>query len=333
MFRFILIATWWGCGAPSAEDGGYGGPNVFVQPTLECVLDEEEEVCTWQAIQGCVPEGVRFVDVAECDAVWAQRGYVPGEPYDYISPDAESRLADPVYQAEEDWVKDQVTACGCVCCHSDTEAPAGPSGWSIDGPGLLTDGFSADGLAMMSGWDNSELLMSYPTDDNNGFDRWTTGVPTTDVPRMQSFFADALRQRGFTEADFDPETPAPDFVNVQRVYEPVDCEAGIGVQADGQVLWSGGAARYVYVLDAGAENPLPPPLRDEPEGTLWLVEVHHTDAPVASGDVRYGVPSGTLRQRIPDAGPPPALISGRHYLLYTLSDILLPSTRCLFVAP
>ena len=46
-----------------------------------------------------------------------------------------------------------------------------------------------------------------------------------------------------------------------------------------------------------------------------------------------GKVSGDLVQRVPAAGPPPALVSGKTYYIYTMLDIGLPVVRCLFQAP
>jgi len=86
------------------------------------------------------------------------------------------------------------------------------------------------------------------------------------------------------------------------------------------------------VLEAGADNPGVPPNLDEPEGTLWLVDVPYTEDPIPAG-LAYGTVSGAQHQRIPAAGAPPALVPGQTYGLYVLKDIGFPLARCQFVAP
>ena len=107
-------------------------------------------------------------------------------------------------------------------------------------------------------------------------------------------------------------------------------DSGEGVDADGTITWTGGDARYVYVLEADARSPTVPPNLDIPEGTLWRIDVPSDGDPVRSGEVVFGdVPSGTT-QRVPAAGDPAALVPGTSYYLYASRDVLVPVTRCVF---
>ncbi len=100
------------------------------------------------------------------------------------------------------------------------------------------------------------------------------------------------------------------------------------------MVWKGGNARYVYVLDASAASPTVPPNLDLPEGTLWRIDVPSDGKPVLSGTVKFGeIPTG-LTQKFPATGAAPgALQSGKQYYLYVLADLIQPVTRCLFTAP
>ena len=128
------------------------------------------------------------------------------------------------------------------------------------------------------------------------------------------------------------ETPFGGPLYSQSIYEPGHCENGEGVTAAGNLVWEGGPARYIYVLESGAENPSTPPNLDLPEGTIWRTEVSWDEDPLPSG-IPYGGGPERAEQRFPGEGAPAALESGREYYLYVLSDIAIPATRCLFTAP
>ena len=147
---------------------------------------------------------------------------------------------------------------------------------------------------------------------------------------MRDFFIGELEHRGRTEEDFAEEPPFGGPLVDQLEYEPEPCANGEGVRPDGTIVWEGGDARYVYVLDEGSANPTVAPNLDRPEGTRWRIDVEYTDDPIASGSVRYGqLPEG-LMQRIPESGAPEALVPGQTYYLYVTRDVILPITRCLF---
>jgi hypothetical protein len=113
---------------------------------------------------------------------------------------------------------------------------------------------------------------------------------------------------------------------------PQACAADVGIDASGKLVWKGGGARYLYVLEASASNPGVPPNLDEPSGTVWLVDVP-SSAPAFASGLAYGSPASGMRQRIPSQGAPPALVPGQTYYLYVLRDIAQPIARCLFDVP
>jgi len=313
--------------------GGEGFGSVPFEPFERvCVAEpsaDDGEVCTWNAISGSTEEGYRFLDYGDCDVVRTQRPYVPYPAAQAAEDD--SRLDDPVWAEEFAWVTDQFEASACVCCHSST-APDGPAGWYLEDGPIWTDGASDAAIAMFAGFIDSSAFGAFPADDNHGFDRSTTGVPTTDIPRMQAFLEGELQRRGLSERDFADEGPWGGPLVDQLVYEPEACADGQGVDADGRVRWTGTDVRYLYVLEAGAANPTVPPNLDLPEGTLWRVDVLPEDAPMASG-VAYGEVPADAVQAWPVQGAPEPLVSGKTYYLVALTDIIQPTTRCLFTAP
>ena len=318
--------------------GGGGDQNVFIQPTKVCVdpiegeppgQSEGGQVCTWQSISASTEEGRRFEDYGSCDVVRSQRPYypLPGAPTEG-QPDP--RLDDPEYAEELEWVREQVEASACVCCHSD-DTPIGASNWSIDAPGNWMDSFYDGGLALGANWINSVSFGAYDPADNNGFDRFNSGFPSTDPERMVAFFAAELEYRGRTADEFADAAPFGGPLYDQLIYEPGACENGEGIDQDGTVTWTGGPARYLYVLEANSDNPTVPPNLDLPVGTLWRIDVPWQDGePISSGDLGYGsLPAGML-QRFPVDDAPPALIPGNDYYLYVTRDVGIPITRCLF---
>lgn len=333
--------------APSevCEDTGPVTPptpsGVFVPPTLECrpPLEGEEpgmgengEVCTWTMISGCTEPGRRYVDYASCEPVLTQRPYYGYEAIYPEPPADDPRLTDERYLGEVAWVREQVEACACVCCHSDETAPRGPSGWHIEAGPIWTDSIPDSGIAMMAGIVDSAALGAYPSAQNNGFDRDLVGLPTTDVERMEAFFLEEWLRRGLNDEDAARIPPFGGPLVSQREFVPAACSDGLGVDGEGKMQWGGGAARYVYVLEPGSANPGVPPNLDLPEGTLWHIAVPPSEEPLGSG-IAYGdVPAGAT-QRVPVEGAAPALASGEQYYLYVLLDIAVPLARCLFTAP
>ena len=323
-------------------DGGDTTPvsgSVF-QPFEQICMDPlddtpgqsaDGQVCTWQAISGATEEGRYFADYASCDAVLTQRPYWPAA-VTANTPSDDPRLSDADWMAEYDWVTDQVRAAACVCCHTEAEAPSGkPSGWYLEAAPIWTDTLDDDAMAMLAGWVDSTVFGAFPAEENNGFERDETGIPTTDSARMKAFWTGELARRGLGESDFVDTEPFGGPLYDQLQYEPSACAAGEGVAADGTVTWAGGGARYVYVLEPGSFAPGVPPNLDLPEGTVWRLDVDFTADPVSSG-IGYGdAPSGT-RQVWPTDDAAPALVSGQTYYLYVLQDVYIPITRCLFTA-
>lgn len=327
-----------GVGDASVSDGSAPAASVFLPPVRDCRPPRAGEprgngpdgqVCTWVAISGSTEAGRRYEDYASCDHVRTQRPYYPAEPGRPRGDDA--RMRDPAYVAELNWVRSQIASSACVCCHS-TRAPEGPSNWYLEAPGNWIDSFDDTGLALGANWIDSRALGAYPPGENNGFDRVHSGMPSTEPERMVRFFQQELMHRGRTRESFASAEPFGGPIYDQLVYTPSACTGTDGLAADGTLRWTGGGARYVYVLDGGSASPGVPPNLDLPMGTRWRLDVAPTDAPLASG-VTYGrVPTGAT-QRFPATGAPAALVGGATYYLYVLADVGIPITRCTFTAP
>ncbi len=333
------------CG--SVDAGTSTGRPVFQWPEQVCKAplageapgkDPNGQVCTWEMISAATEEGRKFENYASCDRVRTQRPY-------YAVPTAtdatreDTRLNDPVYAAEVTWLRTQIEATACVCCHS-TQAPEGTSNWYVDQPGNFINGFFSRGLAMGAGWINTVGFGAYPPEHNNGFVRADEAHPersifvTTDEARVRRFFEAELAYRGMTKADFANTPYGAGPLDDQRFYKPSACEAGEGIAADGTMTWTQGAARYVYVMEADSSSPGVPPNLDMPAGTLWRIQVPFTGNAVASGSLKYGVlPEGFAQLAPADYAAPKALVSGKQYYLYVMADIVLPNARCLFTAP
>jgi len=249
------------------------------------------------------------------------------------------RLEDPTYKTEVEWVRSQLTAGACVCCHG-REAPQGASNWTVDSPNFI-NGFHDRGVAMGAGWIRSVGFGAYPPEQNNGFVRPTLEnpdgsiFPTTDPQRMIRFWLGEAAHRGIKEEQFAAEKYRASPLDDQMAYKPTDCSESEGIGADGKIRWKFGAARYLWVLSADASSPGVPPNLDLPAGTVWNVYVSSDGGtPIPNGTVSYGtLPAGALQKFPADGAAPAALESGRKYYLYALSDIGLPVTRCLFKAP
>lgn len=316
----------------------FGELPIFIQPTQECrdpLADEPEgrspggKVCTWQAIAGATEEGRSFEDYADCDVVRTQRPYFPMPSHDAY-PNGDPRLNDAAYVAELDWAEAQIRATGCACCHSNN-APQGPVRWTIDAPDNWIGTFSDRDIAALAGLIDTSMFGRFPPEDNNDFHR-VDSVPSTDPDRMRAFFADELSHRGLTADMFADAPPTGVPLLEQMHYTPTDCTDGEGLMPDGTLIWSGGPARYIYVMHTDTDNPTIPPNLDLPEGTLWRLDVPTGGEPVFPGEVIYGErPMGMIQAHPMEA--PEALVSGQSYKLYVTRDVFQPITRCIFRVP
>jgi hypothetical protein len=312
-------------------------PRVFIPPFVDCRppadgrpgQSEGGQVCTPVAISGATEPGRYFPDQASCEIVRRQRPYWPADPA--ATPKADDpRLADEAFMKELAWVTEQVAATGCTCCHDSRQTPNGPSQWSIDAKPIWTDTVSTNGIALFTGLADSSILGAYPAEENNGFQRTTTGLPSTDGARLRAFFVAELARRGVSEEQARAIPPFGGPLYELNTKKPTECKDGEGIDPSGRIRWKRGRkARYVYVLEAGSKNPGVPPNLDKPEGTIFRLDVL-ASADALEESVIYGTtPEGTA-QSIPESGRAPALISGRSYQLFVAEDMALPVTNCVF---
>jgi hypothetical protein len=321
--------------------------NAFPEPVKVCRApkpgeapgkSENGQICSWEGIHGATEEGRDYVGNVSCERALKMRSYfsAPSNAR-YGQPD--SRRENQTYLAEEKWVVSQVTSQACTCCHSNA-VPSGGAVFGIDRPGSFANQFNDRGLAQGAGWVKSIVLGALAGETNNGFQKSDDAHPdysifmSTDAARMKRFFEGELAHRKLTRADFEGKPDGFGPLTPQLEFRPSTCDAGEGVAADGTITWGKGKARYVYVMESTSRSPTVPPNLWLPEGILWRLDVPETGTPVASRSVKYAqVPEG-LRQRVPANGAPAQkLVSGRSYYLYVAADVLLPITRCLFVAP
>lgn len=312
-------------------------PGVFIPPFQDCrdpIAGESTskpggKVCTNVSIAGATESGKAFSRYASCEVVRTQRPYYPKDPAK-TPPTDDPRLSDKALLAELAWAKGEVAASGCVCCHDSTLATRGASQWDIEAGPLWLDTLSDSGLALFAGLADSSVLGAYPAAENHGFDRTETGIPTTDTARMKRIISAELTRRGITEAQARSVPPFGGPIYTNSVRPPEQCGAGEGVAPDGRVLFNGGSARYVYVLEAGSKNPGVPPNLDRPAGTLFRLDVLPSADALPSGLLYGKTPTGSY-QDTPSKGAAPALEKGRTYHLSVLKDVGLPLANCLFV--
>lgn len=339
----LFVCAISGCQPADAATGASpaGARAPYVLPYRLCTASHggaegDSEVCTQVSIAGCTAEGEAFADYASCEEVRTQRPFSPRPPHRL--PDAnDPRLDDAGFMREVGWVASQVRACGCVCCHS-SALGIGTASWNIDHEGIWTDTITDRGMAILSGRVTSDVFGEFPAAQNNAFDRSATGMPTTDVARLRSFFEGELKRRGVTESQIAEMTPIGGEAMRRLRLPPTPCEGRVGVTRAQEVVWPAdlGGVRYVYVSAGDSENnfrtPGPPPNLDLPEGTLWRLDVRPSEVPLEAG-LRYGaLPRGTS-QRVPAEGAPPALVEGRTYHIALLRDVSRPVRSCLFTYP
>ena len=190
-------------------------------------------------------------------------------------------------------------------------------------------------ISLFAGYVDSSALGAFPPDENNGFNRLDSAMPTTDVARMLAFFQAEFERRGINREFADNIRPIGGPLVEQRAHVPEACDDDVFVDVSGVLHWDAERdARYVYILAEDAANPGIPPNYDLPEGTIWRLDVPFDGEPLATGAVSYGTLPAGVQQKFPVNGAEPSpLVSGQRYYLYVLEDIARVVERCLFTAP
>ncbi|MCX6130389.1 MAG: proteinase inhibitor, partial [Proteobacteria bacterium] len=196
-------------------------------------------------------------------------------------------------------------------------------------PYVWTRQLSNRGVALLAGQLDATVLGAYEPKDNFGFDRSHTGAPTVDPTRMKAFFMKELQDRKVTDTEIKAMSPLGGGFVAGLRKKAGACDAGVGIDRQGLITWKGGAARYVYLLDATAETPIVPPNLDTPVGTLWRINVAADAQPISSGLAYGSVPAGAS-QKIPATGSAPQLLDGTSYRLHVLSDVGFVLANCYF---
>ena len=319
--------------------------NAYVEPRHVCFTPDAGEapghsangqVCVWESIHGATEEGRSFRKDIDCNNSRSGRPYYPKvADARYGMPD--DRRTDPAYLAEEAWVKSQINAASCVCCHS-SSAPEGASIFDVDREGSFANQLTDRGVGHGSALVNSIPLGAFPADVNNGFAKSDLVHPdysvflSTDPARMKRFWLKEAEHRGLTADSFVGVPDGFGPLSEQYYFQPEACTGSEGIAADGTITWGRGRARYVYVMEATSRSPTVFPNLAMPEGTVWRLDVPAAGTPLVSGSVKYGVVPDGLTQRFPSSGAPAALTAGKQYFLYVSADQLTPITRCLITA-
>lgn len=293
--------------------------------------DGVEAVCIWDHFNGNAPEGLEFTEFSDCTAVWTQGpGWFVAPSRQYVSDD--SVLNDPDHTAERTWVRDQIAASGCACCHASAVGSGHTSGFDIDAPGVWTDSMTNAQLAMSGDWyDEHQLFGWFDAADNHGFDRSQTLWPTTDPDRLGAFFEAEFARRKGSEEDKDEAQAQFDALFGNVLAAPSECIDPFEGLVDGKLVWNGDGVRQVLVQEADADNAAFPPNLHVPAGTVWALFVDGDGTPIESGALAPGeVPAGAT-QVVPADGTSPELVPGQTYKLHVTRDIMsLAPARCTF---
>lgn len=152
------------------------------------------EVCTLVSVSGATAEGLTY-PTALCPEVRALGRPFHSVPVPHRTKADDPRLNDGEFQRELHWVTAQVRSTACTCCHASVLSEHAAM-WDIDTDAIWTDQLTPRGLAIMSGRLDSSLFGDSTAEENHGFTRRLTGVPSTDGERMRAFFDRELARQG-----------------------------------------------------------------------------------------------------------------------------------------
>ena len=231
----------------------------------------------------------------------------------------------------------------CVCCHDSAVDPRAAN-WDISKGKIWTDQLDKYAVEIMTGRVSSAALGAYKPEENFGFNRYHTGLPTTDVERMKKFFTNIADDLGTTQEEIAQMPPLASFLANQLLEEAPQCSPGVGVNAEtGIINWGKDEfgfpdskyipARFIYVLEDGAQTPVVTPNLDKPKGTLWRIDADSRWYMFKSGSVKYGQTPLGATQTIPDPDRFERLKPleiGKRYRLVVQLDVGFPITNCYF---
>jgi hypothetical protein len=139
------------------------------------------------AINGtCVEPGQNFLEHYTCEGV---EGPTPTQPP--VSAAAVDHNPQTLEDPDYAWVQAQAAACSCICCHR--EGGIGSYKWSYDFEPAFIDSADAGPISLL-GFASGPTAV--PPEDNHGFSRSRSALPTTDADRLQGFFDRELQRRG-----------------------------------------------------------------------------------------------------------------------------------------
>ena len=204
-------------------------------------------------------------------------------PSGFETPEDDPIRSDDAFLAEVEWAKGQAESCGCVCCHTTGTAPRRCGCFRYSGRRHLDGHLHQTGPRNCCRLDRFESLGAHAAMDNNGFDRSRTGSSNhrrrTHDPILRGRISQAWRD----SEEFEGKQPLAAPSQRKQRLSPRHVPQGIGIDATNKISWSGGTARYIYVLEAGAANPGVPPNLDRPDGTIWKIDVEPTAAALKLG--------------------------------------------------
>ncbi|MCO4770790.1 MAG: hypothetical protein KDA24_12230 [Deltaproteobacteria bacterium] len=176
---------------------------ALLLPALMAACGGSESVCLSDGVQydelpegaifngTCVSEGERFDDRYSCDMVEGPcRDEPHGTPSSQVTNPDPERLNDP----DLDWAQAQAASCSCSCCHRDSGVSADIWSYDFEG-GAWTDSMNTDRLRRLAEYPSHTGNVLSP-EENFGFRRDETGMPTTDPDRLRAFLEREVMRRG-----------------------------------------------------------------------------------------------------------------------------------------
>jgi hypothetical protein len=190
--RLLLLLA---CNSPAPDESTVAADSAM--PVVQDTASEETGAVEEEVVNGtCVPEGERFLDTHSCATVIGPVGDPELESTAKITDPDPERLKD----ADHDWVRAQMAACSCICCHDPPgEGEGAPSGearsiWDASFEPVWTDSATNSALEGVTGLKDISHD-GIPPEENYGFERFNGSIPTTDSERLQAYGQRELERR------------------------------------------------------------------------------------------------------------------------------------------